>query len=120
MQYKNHLFFGIVLTLILIMSSFAFLNKSPRLIKKVTVSFESQDPRFLSDSVVNKLLIQKKGELPWKTKDSLVLSMLEIFLENNPYIDNAEVFQFKKGVLGVTIQEKKPVLRIQGTSALHN
>ena len=45
MQYKNHLFFGIVLTLILIMSSFAFLNKSPRLIKKVTVSFESQDPR---------------------------------------------------------------------------
>ena len=119
MQYKNHLFFGMVMILILIMSSFAYLNKSPRLIKKIVVSFESQGARFLSDSAVNKLLIQKKGELPWKTKDSLVLSMLEIFLENNPYVDNAEVFQFKKGVLGVTIQEKNPVVRIQGVDQFY-
>ena len=57
--------------------------------------------------------------LPWKAKDSLVLGMLETFLENNPYVDNAEVFQFKKGVLGVAIREKKAVIRIQGTEQFY-
>ena len=71
--------------------------------------------RFLSDSLVDKLLIQNKGELPWKAKDSLVLSMLETFLEDNPYIDKAEVFHFQQGILGVNIEEKSAVVRIQGT-----
>ena len=119
MKYKNHVFFGTILILLVMMSSFTYLNNSRRLIEKIEVNFESQGGRFLTDFVVDKLLIQKNGVLPWKAKDSLVLGMLETFLENNPYVDNAEVFQFKKGVLGVTIQEKKPVLRIQGTDQFY-
>ena len=119
MQYKNQLFFGMILILMVMMTSFAYLNNSKRLIEKVIVNFESKGARFLTDSVVNKLLIQKKGALPWKAKDSLVLSMLESFLENNPYVDNAEVFQFKKGVLGVSINEKKAVVRVQGADQFY-
>ena len=119
MKYKNHLFFGTILILMVMMSSFTYLNNSKRLIEKIEVNFESQGGRFLTDFVVNKLLIQKNGVLPWKTKDSLVLGMLETFLENNPYVDNAEVFQFKKGVLGVAILEKKAVIRIQGTEQFY-
>ena len=40
--------------------------------------------------------------------------MLESLLEDNPYIDKAEVFHFHQGVLGVNIQEKIAVLRVQG------
>ena len=83
--------------------------------EKVTVNYESQGPRFLNDSLVDKLLILNKGELPWKAKDSLVLSMLETLLENNSYVDNAEVFHFQQGILGVKIQEKSAVVRIQGS-----
>ena len=60
------------------------------------------------------MLIQNKGELPWKAKDSLVLIMLESLLEDNPYIDKAEVFHFHQGILGVNIQEKTAVVRVQG------
>ena len=78
------------------------------------VNFETQGAQFLSDSLVDKLLIQNKGGLPWKAKDGLALSMLETLLENNPYVDNAEVYHFQQGILGVIIQEKSAVVRIQG------
>ena len=97
------------------MSAFAHFRNSMRLVEKVMVNFESQGAQFLSDSLVDKLLIQNKGGLPWKAKDSLALSMLETLLENNPYVDNAEVYHFQQGILGVNIHEKIAVVRIQGT-----
>ena len=116
MQLKKHLFFVTVLILTILMSAFAHFRNSRRLVEKVEVNFESHGARFLSDSLVDKLLIQNKGELPWKTKDSLALSMLETSLENNPYVDKAEVFHFRQGILDVNIKEKSAVVRIQGSN----
>ena len=115
MRLKKHLFFATVFILAILMSAFAHFSNSKRLVEKVMVNFESQGAQFLSDSLVDKLLIQNKGGLPWKAKDSLALSMLETLLENNPYVDNAEVYHFQQGILGVNIQEKSAVVRIQGT-----
>jgi cell division protein FtsQ len=115
MRLKKHLFFATVFILAILMSAFAHFRNSRRLVEKVMVNFESQGAQFLSDSLVDKLLIQNKGGLPWKAKDSLALSMLETLLENNPYVDNAEVYHFQQGILGVNIQEKIAVVRIQGT-----
>ena len=114
MRLNKYLFFISVFILTILMSAFAHFRNSKRSVEKVMINFESQGALFLNDSLVDKLLIQNKGELPWKAKDSLVLSMLEILLENNPYIDNAEVYHFQQGVLGVNIQEKRAVVRIQG------
>jgi cell division protein FtsQ len=115
MRLKKYLFFATVFILAILMSAFANFRNSRRLVEKVMVNFESQGAQFLSDSLVDKLLIQNKGGLPWKAKDSLALSMLETLLENNPYVDNAEVYHFQQGILGVNIQEKRAVVRIQGT-----
>ena len=115
MRLKKHLFFATVFILAILMSAFAHFRNSRRLVEKVMVNFESQGAQFLSDSLVDKLLIQNKGGLPWKAKDSLALNMLETLLENNPYVDNAEVYHFQQGILGVNIQEKSAVVRIQGT-----
>jgi cell division protein FtsQ len=115
MRLKKHLFFATVFILAILMSAFAHFRNSRRLVEKVMVNFESQGAQFLSDSLVDKLLIQNKGGLPWKAKDSLALGMLETLLENNPYVDNAEVYHFQQGILGVNIQEKSAVVRIQGT-----
>jgi cell division protein FtsQ len=115
MRLKKHLFFATVFILAILMSAFAHFSNSKRLVEKVMVNFESQGAQFLSDSLVDKLLIQNKGGLPWKAKDSLALNMLETLLEDNPYVDNAEVYHFQQGILGVNIQEKSAVVRIQGT-----
>ena len=115
MDLKKYFFFVTVLIMMLLVTAFAHLRNDGRYIEKMNVTSKSKVLRFLNDSLVNKLLIQNKGELPWKAKDSLVLSMLETLLENNPYVDNAEVYHFQQGILGVNIQEKSAVVRIQGT-----
>ena len=71
MRLKKYLFFATVFILAILMSAFAHFRNSKRLVKKVMVNFESQGAQFLSDSLVDKLLIQNKGGLPWKAKDSL-------------------------------------------------
>jgi len=114
MRLKKQFFFTTVLILMILMSSFAYFSNNKRLVEKIMVNFEYQGAQFLSDTLVDKLLILNKGELPWKAKDSLVLSMLESLLENNPYVDNAEVFHFQQGILGVKIEEKSAIVRIQG------
>lgn len=116
MLLKKYLFFPTVFVLILLMSKFAHLKNSERFVEKVAVEFETQGAKFLNDSLVNKLLIQNKGELPWKSKDSLVLNMLESLLEKNPYVKNAEVYHFQQGTLGVSIQEKEAIIRVQGST----
>lgn len=113
MDLKKYFFFVTVLIMMLLVTAFAHLRNDGRYIEKMNVTSKSKVLRFLNDSLVNKLLIQNKGELPWKAKDSLVLSMLETLLEKNPYVDNAEVFHFQQGILGVSIQEKKAVVRVQ-------
>ncbi len=119
MRYRKYLFFASVFGLTLMLSIFAHHRNIGRSIDKIAIEFDSRGARFLSDSLVNKLLIQNKGVLPWKAKDSLVLSMLESFLEINPYVKNAEVYHFQNGILGVSVEEKKAVARIQGAEKFY-
>ena len=101
MHYKKFLFFITVFLLTILISVFAHYRNSRRLVEKISVNFESKGTQYLNDSLVNKLLILNKGELPWKAKDSLALSMLETLLENNPYVDKAEVFHLQRARLPI-------------------
>lgn len=112
MRIKNTLFFAFLMILVLLVSVFAHYRNGRRLIEKVTIEFEGLGAHFLDPSSVDKLLIQNKGALPWKAKDSLALSMLEALLESNPFIDNAEVFHFQQGTLGIRILEKTPMVKV--------
>ena len=114
MKFKNYIFFGLILIGLILLSVFAHQKNNRRKIGQINVDFKNDGPKFLSSSFVNKLLIQNIGELPWETKDSLDLSMLETSLKKIPYILNAEVFSFPEGIIGINIQERKPHVRIQG------
>ncbi len=110
MRLKKYLFFAFGLSFTLLMTAFAHYRNSVRLVEKITVEFEAQQSQFLNDSIVNKLLIQNKGALPWEAKDSLALSKLEHLLENEPYVKNADVYHFQQGVLGSEFKKKKQLL----------
>ena len=114
MKVKNYAFFGLIFLLVLSLSGFAHFKNKDREVTEFVISFEFNYSRFLNDSVVNKLLIQNTQSLPWKSLDSLDLNMLESLIEKNPFIQNAEVFNYPQGIVGVRIQERKPVLRILG------
>jgi hypothetical protein len=73
MRIKNTLFFASLMILVLLVSAFAHYRNGRRLIEKITIEFEGLGAHFLEPSSVDKLLIQNKGALPWKAKDSLKL-----------------------------------------------
>ena len=114
MKVKNYVFFGLIFLLVVCLSGFAHLKNKNREVTEFEISFEFNSSHFLNDSIVNKLLIQNTQSLPWKSLDSLDLNMLESLIEKNPFIQNAEVFNYPHGIVGVRIQERKPVLRILG------
>ena len=116
MRYKNYLFISLIILGLIFLSGLAHYKNNERKIGQIIIDFKNDGTGFISPDIVNKLLIQKKGELPWEAKDSLDLNMLETFLENNPYVLKAEVFSFPEGILGINIQEKQALVRLKEKS----
>ncbi len=69
-------------------------------------------PRFLNDSVVNKLLTQNLNNQSGLLKDSLDLNMLENQINNTPEVENVEIFIQPKGELSLLITERKPLFKV--------
>ena len=69
----------------------------------------SNPPRFLNDSIVNKLLTQILYDKYLKRKDSLDLNIIETELRNNQFIKSAEVYWKFHDVLEIRIKEREPL-----------
>ncbi len=83
--------------------------------KKITtigVKFENREARFLTASMVNKLLIQKQDTLQNLAKSKVDLYHLEERLSSNPYIESATVYTTINGQFFATIKERVPIARI--------
>ena len=77
-------------------------------------------PRFLNDSLVNKLLTQN---LPLKyclRKDSLDLNILESKMNKIPEVKNVEIFVLPKGKLSLCITERKPLFKVDSDPPLYS
>ena len=113
MSYKESLFFINTLILIFILIVFSHLSLSKRNNYQINISFANNKSNFLSDSLVNKLLIQKIIK-PYKQKNlKLDLKKIELFLESLPEVQNAEVFSYVDGNLYAVIYENIAILRVQ-------
>lgn len=83
--------------------------------KKVTdvvVEFEQGNHNFLTEEMVNKLLIQNQQSVKNKAKSIIDLQELEQSVISNPYIESASVFLTINGLLKARVKERKPIARI--------
>ncbi|MEE3035430.1 MAG: hypothetical protein VX325_06255 [Bacteroidota bacterium] len=119
MKIKNIIFFGIIFILSVLLTGFSNWRNQQRLIKVHEVIFESGNSKFLSFQLINSLLQKGTNNFPKKIKDGLDLDTLELLLEENPYIYNAEVYYNLKGLLGVRIKEQTPELKILSDSIFY-
>lgn len=81
-------------------------------IKKVEVVFLGKGNNYLTHSMVNKMLIQKKDSVKLPKKKTLNLQQLNRKLSSNPYIEKATVFLTIDGLLKTNIKQRKPIARI--------
>ena len=104
--------FVFLLGLIVFLFGFSKKRNDKRKLSKIEVEFVDGNTPFITHNTVNKLLIQKDGEVTGIDKETLVLKEMEKRLRENPMIRNAEVFLSIDGILGARIQQRDPIGRI--------
>ena len=114
MSWRELSFFGF---LVLLWGSLAFVtvqrNKTIK-ISELAFDISPKSDGFLTQEIVNKLLIQSEDSLFTRQKDMLDLNKIEMFLRNNKVIRNAEIYGSPQGKLHVRVQERQALLRVYG------
>lgn len=99
--------------------AFASHRNNQRLVPEVSIHFDDESEPFVTRESVNKLLIQKDGAPTKSTKEKLALKEMEAQVNTHPLIKSAEVYMKMDGVLGVAIQQRKPIARVNDSVSFY-
>lgn len=88
-------------------------------ISKIEVIFKEGEGLFLSEEIVNKLLIQSSDSVFFQQKDMVALNKIEQLFLDHPVVKNAELYTVPQGKLFVEIEERKPLVRIQAPTSFY-
>jgi cell division protein FtsQ len=102
----------LMIALVVFLYSFTSKRNDARKIEKAVVEFVNKAELFVSYETVNKLLIEKGGELKTIGKDKVVLNRLEKMLNEHEMIQKSEVFVSINGVLKAMVTQRTPIARI--------
>ncbi|MDM9632555.1 hypothetical protein QU605_13840 [Robiginitalea sp. M39] len=94
--------------------AFSEVRNSKRNIKDVRIAFEAGDNYYLTESTVNKLLIQNYGPLRNMPKEGVVLNTIESVLQTSDMVKNAQVYLTVDGNLYTKITQRQPIGRVAG------
>ncbi|MGB1168475.1 MAG: cell division protein FtsQ/DivIB [Flavobacteriaceae bacterium] len=108
----KYIFFLILLVVIGFLYGFSNQRNSQQIITKSVVKFHSKEPYFLSEQIVNKLLIQNNATVKKQAKSVIDLYKLEEQLLENPYVEKVSLFITIDGKLNTFIKQREPIARI--------
>ena len=108
----TYLFSLILIVSLALLYSFSAVKNSNKKIKKIEIEFSEGNNDFLTQKMVNKLLIQSGQELQNQPKSVIDLQELEKSVLFNPYIETATVFYTIDGVLKTEVKQRTPIARI--------
>ena len=98
--------------LILFLFSFTSKRNEMRKLKKSEVVFVGENNLFVSNEVVNKLLIENKSDASTIRKDKVDLNRLETVISKQEMVEKSEVFVSIDGVLKAVVKQKTPIARV--------
>ena len=108
-----------VIFLVICCFSFAEIRHKNHKISQIEIKFSDKESRFLNVEVVNKLLIQSHDSLFFQQKDMVALNEIELQLLNHPMIKTAELYAVPQGKLYIEIEERRPIVRVQGERSFY-
>ena len=85
----------------------------------INVKFEGDNNLYISEGMVNKLLIQNYGSLQNVPKEKLVLKTIEEVIQTNEMVKSAQVYLTVNGELTSKIVQRQPIGRIEGNSKFY-
>lgn len=93
---------------------FSEIRNQKRGILTTRVFFVGEENHYLTEDAVNKLLIQKIGNLPKVDKEEIVLNTVEFAVQAHDMVKNAQIFMSLDGQLNAKITQRNPIGRISG------
>jgi len=112
------LFFGLLL-LTVFLYVFASQRNNERLVADVAIRFEDESTPFVTRDTVDKLLIQSGGNVTSMPKEKLALNEMELRVNEHPAIKKANVYVTMAGTVGVAIEQRKPIARVNGNTSFY-
>ena len=107
-----YLFSLVLLGSLAVLYSFSSMKNSNKIIKDVEIEFVEGANDFLTQSMVNKLLIQNQRGVKNQAKSVIDLQGLEHAMLSNPYIEKATVYYTIDGVLKTIVKQRTPIARV--------
>ncbi len=107
--------------ILVVMGLYAFSShrSQNRTVSGLEVVFVGDQNLYITQDMVNKLLIQKFGGLENMPKEKLVLNAMEKAIEANKMVKSAQVYLTVDGELKSRIVQRKPIGRVEGDSKFY-
>ena len=108
----KYVFLLVLLGFVGFLYGFSNHRNTQKIIQKTAVEFHSNESYFLTQTMVNKLLIQNNERVQKQAKSVIDLYKLEELVLENPYVEKASLFFTIDGTLGSFIKQRQPIARI--------
>ncbi|TMM56196.1 hypothetical protein FEE95_16365 [Maribacter algarum] len=117
----NWNYIKIIALLVVVTGLYAFSNhrSDVKKINEINIEFVGSQNLYITEAMVNKLLIQNYGSFKNVPKEKLVLNKIEKIIETNKMVKNAQVYLTIDGELEARIEQRKPIGRIEGESKFY-
>jgi cell division protein FtsQ len=117
----NYNYIKIIGLILLVGGLFAFSNhrNNDRKVADSNIIFLGENKLFITEGTVSKLLIQNQQPVTEQSKEIIDLNELEIALNSNSLIKEAEVFMSVNGELSVEIEQKRPIARVSNNASYY-
>lgn len=108
-----------LLVLVIFLYSFSSARNNQRKLDKIEVQFTNDENLYVTETAVNKLLIQNQDSVKNLAKEVLDLNILEKRLDTHAMIEDADVYLTVNGELGAKITQRKPIARVYGNESYY-
>lgn len=108
----KYIFFLLLVVSLAFVYGFSNARNEVKQIQSPVIKFAAGENNFLTQAMVNKLLIQNNEIIKNQTKSVIDLHELEKTVLLNPYIESASLFMTIDGQLNTVVKQREPVVRI--------
>ena len=108
-----------LLAIVVLLYGFSSQRNNKKSVTELVVGFSNGANLFLSHEMVNKLLIQKNGEVKNQPKSLINLHELEKVVFQNPLVEDVKVFMTIDGAMKTVIKQRTPIARVNNGSEVY-
>jgi len=99
--------------------AFSSYRNDAKKVENITIDFVGEQSLYITEAMVNKLLIQNYGSLINVPKEKLDLNKIEKIIEANKMVKKAQVYLAINGELEAQIEQRRPIGRIEESTKFY-